>query len=78
MPKNSLRAAIEALPVNSSRAALAGIVAIPAAEAPGRARSLSEAFKAAAQAADPSIKSWWRVVPEDDRDVAFWIVAQRA
>ncbi|HVW57126.1 MAG TPA: hypothetical protein VHC00_15715 [Rhizobiaceae bacterium] len=40
-------------------------------------RSHIEAYKAAAQATDPTIKSWWRVVPEDDSDIAFWIIAQR-
>lgn len=41
------------------------------------ARYHLEAFKAAAQAADPTITSWWKVVPEDVGEVAFMIVAQR-
>ncbi|TGU01278.1 hypothetical protein [Mesorhizobium sp. M5C.F.Ca.ET.164.01.1.1] len=37
-----------------------------------------EAFKAAAQAADPTITGWSRVVPEYDSDYAFMIIAQRS
>lgn len=36
------------------------------------------AFKAAAQEADPSIKVFWKGVPEDDGNIAFVIYAQRA
>lgn len=35
------------------------------------------AYKAAAQAADPSITGWYRIVPEDDVGYAFALYADR-
>lgn len=41
------------------------------------ARYHLDAYKAAAQAADPTITGWRRVVPEDDCDYAFMLFADR-
>lgn len=41
------------------------------------ARYHLDAYKAAMHLVDPTIKNWWRGVPEDDNGVAFYLIAQR-